>query len=47
MEGKGIVNGKAMEPSHKMVASWVMDVHNNIPTAIGRNAWKKTGFEWF
>ena len=47
VEGGGIVNGKAMEPSRKMVAAWVIDVYNNIPTAIGRNARKKTGLEWF
>ena len=47
VEGEGIVNMKAMEPSRKMVAMWVVDVHDNIPTRIGRNAWKKTDYEWF
>ena len=47
VEGERIVNRKAMEPSRKMVAAWVVDIYNNIPTVIGRNAWKKTGFKWF
>ena len=47
VEGEGIVNGQAKEPSCKMVAEWVVEVYNNIPDAIGMNAWKKEGFEWF
>ena len=45
VEGKGIVDGKAMEPSRKILAEWVVDVYNNIPIVMGRNAWKKKGFE--
>jgi hypothetical protein len=44
VEGEGIVDGKAMEPSHKILAEWVVDVYNEIPIAMGKNAWKKKGF---
>jgi len=47
VDGEGIVNGEAKEPSHKMVAEWVVDVYENIPAMIGMNAWKKEEFEWF
>jgi hypothetical protein len=30
-----------------MVADWLVDVYSNIPEETGKNAWKKTGFEWF
>jgi hypothetical protein len=26
---------------------WLIDVYTNIPEDIGKNAWKKMGFEWF
>jgi hypothetical protein len=35
------------EPSHKMVVQWLVEVYNNIPEEIRRNAWKEMGFEWF
>ena len=44
---EGIVNGKAKEPTRKMVAEWMVDINENIPEMIGMNAWKKEGFEWF
>jgi hypothetical protein len=47
VEGEGIVNGKAKEPSRKLVAEWVVNVYNNITDVVGMNAWKKEGFEWF
>ena len=47
VDGDGIVNGQAKEPSCKMVADWLMEVYNNIPETIGINAWKKEGYEWF
>jgi hypothetical protein len=46
-EGEGIVNGKAREPTRKMVANWLMAVYSNLPVEIGKNSWKKAGFEWF
>ena len=46
-EGEGIVNGKAREPTRKMVADWLMAVYSNLPVEIGENSWKKAGFEWF
>jgi hypothetical protein len=49
MEGMGPVTGMAKEPSCKMKmdAEWLIDVYNKISEKMGRNAWKKTGFEWF
>ena len=46
MEGDGIVDGVAKEPSCKMMVEWVLQVYESIPEAIGRNAWKKQGYEW-
>ena len=31
VEGDGIVNSQAKEPSCKMVAEWLVDIYNNIP----------------
>ena len=47
VEGDGIVNGQAKEPSHKMVVEWLVDVYDNISETGAMNAWKKEGFEWF
>ncbi len=47
LEGDGITNGVAKEPSQKQVVEWLLDVYNNIPREVGRNAWKKKGYEWF
>jgi hypothetical protein len=46
-EGEGVVDGRAREPSRKVVAEWLVEVYTNLPKEIGENAWKKTGFEWF
>ena len=46
MEGDGIVDGVAKEPSRKMVAEWVDQVYESIPEEIGQNTWKKQGYEW-
>ena len=35
MEGDGIVDGVAKEPSHKMVAEWVVQVYKSIAEEIG------------
>jgi hypothetical protein len=47
VDGEGIVDGQAKEPSRKMVAEWLVDVYENIPVTIAMNAWKKEGYEWF
>ena len=47
VEGDGIVNGQAKEPSRKMVAEWATEVYSNIPETVGINAWKKKGYKWF
>lgn len=47
IEGEGIVDGAAKEPSRRLVAEWVLDVYNNFPNQIARNAWMKKGYEWF
>jgi hypothetical protein len=46
-EGDGIVDGIAKEPSQKNVANWLVNVYKDIPEKIRKNAWEKTGFEWF
>ena len=46
MEGDGIVDGVAKEPSRKMVVEWVVQVYDSIPEEIGQNAWKKHRYEW-
>ena len=43
----GIVNGVAKKPSRKLVAEWLTDVYMNLPGQTVRNAWMKTGFQWF
>ncbi len=45
--GGGVVDGVAKEPTRKLVAEWIIGAYRNITTEIGRNAWKKTGYEWF
>ena len=47
VDGEGIVDGQAKELSHEMVVNWLVEGYNNIPEEIGRNAWKKEGFEMF
>ena len=46
MEGDGIVDGVAKEPSRKLVAEWVVEVYNSIPEEIGQNSWKRKGYKW-
>ena len=46
VDGEGIVDGQAMEPSQQMIAEWLVEVYNNIPEEMGQNAWKKRGYEW-
>ena len=47
LDGDGLVNGVAKEPSRKMVTEWLFDVYKNIPGQTARNAWTKKGYEWF
>ena len=47
MEGEGVVDGRARELSCEIVAEWLVEVYSNIPEEIGKNSWKKEGFEWF
>ena len=47
LDGAGIVNRVANEPSQNQVAEWLLDVYNNILREMGRNAWGKKGYEWF
>ena len=46
MEGEGIVDGVAKEPSRKLVAEWIIEVYDNIPEEVGQNAWKNSGYKW-
>jgi len=43
----GIVDGAAKDPSHQLVAEWIVAVYSNILGQTGRHSWMKTGFEWF
>ena len=45
--GNGFENGVAKEPSRRLVAEWVLEAYNEIPQQTARNAWMKTGYEWF
>ncbi len=47
LDGEGMVNGVAKEPTRKIIAEWVLDVYKNIPSQIARDAWMKQGYEWF
>jgi len=46
MDGAGVVNGIAKEPSRKQVAEWLLEAYTTIPEEIVRNVWKKVGYEW-
>ena len=46
-DGEGIEDGVAKEPSHKMVAEWLVEAYTTMPEVIGKNAWMKDGFKWF
>ena len=47
LEGDGIVNRAAKEPSKKLVSEWLIEVYLNVPAQMVRNTLMKTGFEWF
>ena len=42
-----IEDGATKEPSHKVVAKWLIETYTTMPETIGRNAWMMDGFEWF
>jgi hypothetical protein len=33
--------------SHQLVAAWLLDAYGSIPVQTVKNAWMKTGYEWF
>ena len=47
LDGEGIANGVAKEPSRKKVVEWLLDIYKNIPSKIAMNAWMKKGHKWF
>jgi hypothetical protein len=47
LDGDGLVNGAAKEPTRKVVAEWVLEAYNSIPNQTAKNAWLKKEFEWF
>ena len=47
IDGDGLVNSVAKEPSKKLVVEWILEVYNHIPGQTARNAWMKKGYEWF
>jgi hypothetical protein len=47
LEGEGIVDGVAKEPTRKLVAEWLVSVYTNMSGQTVRNAWMKKGYEWF
>ena len=44
LDGDGLLNGVAKEPSRKMVTEWLLDVYKNIPGQTARNAWMKKDY---
>ncbi len=46
-DGGGVVDSVAKEPTRKLVAEWIIGTYRNISEETGKNAWKKTGYEWF
>jgi hypothetical protein len=44
MEVKGMVDWKVKEPTREIVLEWLVNVYNDIPENIVKNAWKKMGF---
>ena len=51
MINEGIIHGTTSSPSRRDVAGWVdramVEMKNEGGVAICRNAWSKTGYEWF
>ena len=47
LDGDGLVDGVAKEPTRKLGAEWIIGMYRNISVDTGKKAWKKTGYEWF
>ena len=47
LDGGGVVEGMAKEPTRKLVAEWIIGTYRKILVETGKNAWKKTMSEWF
>ena len=51
MINEGIIHGTTSSPSRRDVAGWVdramAEMKNEVGVVICRNAWSKTGYEWF
>ena len=49
MISEGIVHGMTSSPQRRDVAGWVDRVMTEMKEEVGiiRNAWTKTGYEWF
>ena len=47
LEGEGIPNGAAKEPTRELVSEWRVTVYTNIPGQMVRNAWMKKGMNGF
>ena len=42
---RGDCQWQSKEPTRKLVADWLMEVYSNMPVEIGKNSWKKAGFQ--
>jgi hypothetical protein len=49
MIAKGVIHGATSTPTRRDVATWVDRAMAEMKSAVGivRNAWLKTGYEWF
>jgi hypothetical protein len=47
VSGGGVADGVAKTPSRAQVAEWIVGAYKAITEQTGRNAWRKTGYEWF
>ena len=47
VSGGGISDGVAKPPLRAQVAEWIVGSYKAITEETGRNAWRKTGYEWF
>ena len=47
MEGGGIINWKAQEPTRKMVVDWFVEMYSNMPVEIGKIPGSRQGLSGF
>ena len=45
-EGDEMTAGVANKPTRKLLTEWIVGAYKNVSKEVGRNAWKKNGFEW-